>query len=756
MSTTSEADEREGPDPPNERADRRARTVPAGHLRAVRTVFDASPFGVAVWSVEGELLHANPVFADLVDRTPAALVGEQFATFIDPVDEPAILAAVEDLWNGERNYFECEIRCRDENGAELWLRAHLHAVYGDGGRPGYLVSQVFSFAGRHAAPAARPIAPAEVTAEPADPPEVSPESGPPVLLWFLGTGDDAHGAAPGDAGSAEFLGLPAGRSTTDVADALFAGVHADDRGGFETEWWARWGAREPFGFTARIRRSDGEWRWMAHRARPCFRPDGRFDGYAGASLDVTDDEVARRRLDGELERFRALVEAGPLPVTRIDATGAVVYASPRWDALLDDPATRLTGFGWQDLLVPEDAEALTRLGREAIHTREPFTLRVRVRDTLALNGPAGGRRARFWGDLRVAPVSDSDGRHDGFVATLADISTQMAATELAERLAEVLAAGSDYVVVERHGALSYVNRAAEEELGVVPARSGEAGPFLLDILVPDSYDFFHRTVRDVLADSRLWTGELVVRHRSGREVPVSVLALAHSDLAGDVESITVVARDISDLKQAHSRMSELATHDYLTGLPNRVLLYERVDLALSRHKRSGQTVALLFLDLDRFKPINDELGHHVGDAVLVALADRMHEAVRDTDTVARIGGDEFAVLVEGYESHSLLERVAERLISAVSEPIEVEGTMVQVGVSIGIVAADATTADADALLSRADAAMYEAKAAGRGCYIFASSQPDAAAAHDVEDTAGGAGAPEAADADDGDTASGQG
>jgi diguanylate cyclase (GGDEF)-like protein len=200
---------------------------------------------------------------------------------------------------------------------------------------------------------------------------------------------------------------------------------------------------------------------------------------------------------------------------------------------------------------------------------------------------------------------------------------------------------------------------------------------------------------------------------------VSVLALAHTDEDGRVDTITVSARDISDQKQAHARMQQLATHDYLTGLPNRVLLYEHLDQALARFKRHGETVALLYLDLDRFKPINDRFGHHVGDAVLVALADRMHDVVRDTDTAARVGGDEFAVLVQGYESRALLERVAERLIAALSKPIQAEGTTVNVGVSIGIVAADATTPDADSLLARGDAAMYSAKAAGRGRFVFA-------------------------------------
>jgi len=197
--------------------------------------------------------------------------------------------------------------------------------------------------------------------------------------------------------------------------------------------------------------------------------------------------------------------------------------------------------------------------------------------------------------------------------------------------------------------------------------------------------------------------------------------LAHTNELGRIETISVVARDISDLKQAQWRMRQLATHDYLTGLPNRVMLYERLDQALARFHRLGQTVALLYLDLDRFKPINDELGHHVGDAVLVTLADRIHATVRDTDTPARIGGDEFAVLIEGFDGPGLLERVAGRLIEVISEPIEVEGVSVAVGVSIGIVSADHTSTDADSLLARGDAAMYQAKAGGRGRFVIAAS-----------------------------------
>jgi diguanylate cyclase (GGDEF)-like protein/PAS domain S-box-containing protein len=325
---------------------------------------------------------------------------------------------------------------------------------------------------------------------------------------------------------------------------------------------------------------------------------------------------------------------------------------------------------------------------------------------------------RYWAELRVAPVFDDDGGHDGFVATIADISAEVAAGTRADQLARVLDAGSDVLIIaERHGAISYVNLATEQALGVGLADGDGQPTFLLDVLTPDSYQLFHELVEPALLESGRWRGELALRDALGREVPVAALVLAERNASGRIESISVVGRDITDLKDAQWRMRQLATHDYLTGLPNRVLLYERLDQALARHHRLGQSVALLYLDLDRFKPINDELGHHVGDAVLVELADRIHAVVRDTDTAARIGGDEFAVLVEGFDDYELLETIAGRLIEAISEPIAVDGGTVSVGVSIGIVAAAGPDADADSLLARADTAMYDAKAAGRGRFV---------------------------------------
>jgi len=671
------------------------------HIARVSAVFDATPIGVGVWSVDGVLLHANPVLCDLMGLEREQLVGEVFDAFIDRADADGIQQLVEEMWEGRRNYFECDFRCYRPNGTDLWLRSHLHAVYGAGGRPEYLISQIFSFVDRRTNESS----------------ELRLSSESPAILWLS---DETGIPRTGNGRAFEFLGLPA--QSGELMGALFETVHPDDYTRSRDELIDRIEARLPFELTARSRRADGQWRWLHHRARPVFGDNGVFEGYAGASIDVTEDERRRRELEDVRRLFETVTEAGPLAMLRTDAVGRVLYANGRWASLIDDPAVRLTGLGWRGVLIPEHVEEVVRLAGIAIQTKEPFAMRVRAHDaSIPAERSKAGFEGRYWAELRVAPVFTPDGEHDGFVATIADITAEVAAGERADQLARVLDAGTDFLmIVERNGAVSYANQAAEEGLGLYAAK-GDDQQFLMDVLDPDSFAFFHEVVEPVLHEVNRWKGELTMRDQEGRDVPVSALVLAHTNELGRIETISVVARDISDLKQAQWRMRQLATHDYLTGLPNRVMLYERLDQALARFHRLGQTVALLYLDLDRFKPINDELGHHVGDAVLVTLADRIHATVRDTDTPARIGGDEFAVLIEGFDGPGLLERVAGRLIEVISEPIEVEGVSVAVGVSIGIVSADHTSTDADSLLARGDAAMYQAKAGGRGRFVIAAS-----------------------------------
>jgi len=668
------------------------------HVSRLSGVYDAAPIGVGVWSLEGILVHANPVLCDLTGRSGSTLTGEVFESFIDPAEAPAIRQSVQGLWDGTRNFFECSFLCLRPDGSDLWLRTHVYAVYGPGGRPEYLVSQIFDFVSGWAVE---------------DTTTLTDQS--PVMLWVT---DDQGVPRRGNRRCTEFIGQL--DAIDDLSGTLDEIVHPEDFETVREPLRKALAAHEPFEFTARSRRHDGQWRWLHSRAAPVF-VQGVFRGYSGASLDVTDDVRHRHRLEDIERLFESVAEAGPLAMLRTDAVGRVRYANGRWGGLLENPEVRLNGLGWRGIVAPEHSDEIIERGRQARETGEPFVMRVLANDAfISSERRSAGFDGRHWAELRVAPVFDADGVHDGFVATIADITDQVAAGERADQLARVLDAGTDFLLlVERNGSITYANEATEDGLGIRAVTGVDSGHFLMDVLDSDSFTFFHDVVEPVLVETGRWKGELTMRDATQREVPVSALVLAQSSEVGHLDTISIVARDISDLKQAQWSMRQLATHDYLTGLPNRLLLYEHLDQALARFHRLGQSVALLYLDLDRFKPINDELGHHVGDAVIVTLADRIHAVVRDTDTPARIGGDEFAVLVEGFEAIEQLERVARRLIDAIREPITVEGIMVQVGVSIGIVAADGDTSEADQLLARADAAMYEAKARGRGQFVFA-------------------------------------
>ena len=179
--------------------------------------------------------------------------------------------------------------------------------------------------------------------------------------------------------------------------------------------------------------------------------------------------------------------------------------------------------------------------------------------------------------------------------------------------------------------------------------------------------------------------------------------------------------DITERKRAEARIAEMATHDELTGLANRSLFRERVEQALDRAQRYGEPFALLMLDLDRFKPINDTLGHPVGDEVLKETALRLQFCVRETDTVARLGGDEFAILQAQATTQDEVGHLAQRILDAVATPLDINGHRIEIGTTIGVAFAPRDAADHDQLIAKADQALYEGKKSGRNCYCFAGS-----------------------------------
>jgi diguanylate cyclase (GGDEF)-like protein/PAS domain S-box-containing protein len=186
----------------------------------------------------------------------------------------------------------------------------------------------------------------------------------------------------------------------------------------------------------------------------------------------------------------------------------------------------------------------------------------------------------------------------------------------------------------------------------------------------------------------------------------------------DKPQLVAVLRDVTERKEAEKLLMRLALHDTLTGLPNRASFEQRIESALARCRRSGKPLALILLDLDNFKPVNDTLGHEVGDRLLVAVADRLTGTLRESDLLARLGGDEFTIVAEDLKGAEDAVAIAAKTIALLSDPLDVSGHTIRVSMSIGI----ALYREGDTpqtLMRRADQALYDAKGAGRARYRLA-------------------------------------
>jgi diguanylate cyclase (GGDEF)-like protein len=223
-------------------------------------------------------------------------------------------------------------------------------------------------------------------------------------------------------------------------------------------------------------------------------------------------------------------------------------------------------------------------------------------------------------------------------------------------------------------------------------------------------------------NQHVWPEEMQVITGAGRHVPVEItsqtIAFRHAP------ATVMILRDLSDRKNSEARISHLAHHDILTDLPNRNLLLDKLQKALKLAAMAGTSAAVLYLDLDRFKPVNDLLGHAGGDEVLVEVAERLLAQTRDSDAVARLGGDEFVMVITNVQLVEDITILAERLIKSIEQPFNRDGREVFIGVSIGASLYPQDGQDPESLMRAADMAMYHAKASGRGVLRFFDSLMD--------------------------------
>jgi diguanylate cyclase (GGDEF)-like protein/PAS domain S-box-containing protein len=304
-------------------------------------------------------------------------------------------------------------------------------------------------------------------------------------------------------------------------------------------------------------------------------------------------------------------------------------------------------------------------------------------------------------------------------------SRQMTAVESSlARYRAVIASTLDCVIaVDEQDRLIEFNPAAERTFDYMA--KDVLGREVVDVLVPPENRGFYRSlaqrIRDnpgsSLLDRRI---ETTLMHSDGSEFPVELTVARVEGAGGLGPSFYGIVRDIGERRRGEEQLAYLAYHDALTGLPNRILVEQEIDLALARARRARGAAALMFVDLDDFKEVNDRLGHAAGDRLLASVSARLRGVLRDSDVLARQGGDEFLVLLGDLSDDptAAAESVGSKLLSALLEPFVVAGTEVRTGASIGVSLYPDDAADTEALLRHADVAMYRAKAAGGGRLVF--------------------------------------
>jgi diguanylate cyclase (GGDEF)-like protein/PAS domain S-box-containing protein len=405
--------------------------------------------------------------------------------------------------------------------------------------------------------------------------------------------------------------------------------------------------------------------------------------------------VPERRRTGDAE-LAAYADALPHVLARVDRKGRLVYANQCWAELTGQSLDDALGLGYLRAVHPGDVAILTEAATVALQAGRRFVERIRV------VRPGGEPR---WVKVRGAPYLDRHGRLAGAVASVIDVTEDMEVQRQRDRLAAVLSTSPDATMISRRsGETIYSNPAADSMFG-------EGVPFA-HALTPTCVDTYLLEALPAVDQFGIWSGELAYTVGADLNVPILVVISGTRDDHGEVVELVHSARDVAELKWQQDQLAHLATHDGLTGLPNRMLLVDRLAHAVQRCAREADPMAVLFVDLDWFKAVNDEFGHDGGDEVLRVAARRIEDAVRGGDTVARFGGDEFVVVCERVPSLDVAAEIGQRIVQALEPPIPVAGGVARVGASVGIAMYDATMT-AEELLQAADAAMYEAKRAGR-------------------------------------------
>jgi diguanylate cyclase (GGDEF)-like protein/PAS domain S-box-containing protein len=491
----------------------------------------------------------------------------------------------------------------------------------------------------------------------------------------------------------------------EIGSSWLQAVHEEDRPTLELAWAEALGLRRPLEIQYRLRRADGSHGWIHHAAVPVNDDQGRLAGYLGTCHDITEQRAAVLTAKAKEQQIRLLADNVPVLIAYFDAENLECLFANRNYAQM---------WGWtEESIIGRKVRDV--IGEEGYAVIGPYIERVVKGEAVTYEravAAAGGAERIL--EVNLLPQKNEAGETIAGFVLITDITrhrrAERAVRESEERLRKFADATNEGIVFHEDGILTDCNDAVARITGFT---HGElVGSQMITYIAPDFREAAMTAIRT--GYERPYESEIVTKE--GNRIPVEFEGRVMT-IDGKTYRMSVM-RDIRRRKASQARISYLAHHDLLTGLPNRALLLDRLEFILASARRRHAQVAVLFIDLDNFKTVNDSLGHVAGDAFLKVVATRIEKALRTMDVVSRHGGDEFLVVLPDIESDQAPIPVAEKLMSAISEPVDLEGQSLAVSPSIGISLFPRDGVTPDALIKNADAAMYLAKERGRSNYQF--------------------------------------
>jgi diguanylate cyclase (GGDEF)-like protein/PAS domain S-box-containing protein len=422
-------------------------------------------------------------------------------------------------------------------------------------------------------------------------------------------------------------------------------------------------------------------------------------------LESQNEELRRTRaeLDSALAQYTNLYDFAPMAYLTLDTESHIVQANHAAAHLLDLPRSALYQTRFATLVRPNLRRAFMAFLAKTLESGQKecdeFTLQLQDRSII----------------IAIEASAESNRQH--CLAIVIDITRRKQTERELELAATVyMAIGDAIMVADPNNRIISINPAFTRQTGYTEQEA--IGQYTNLLKSGRQAPEFYRSMWASLQRAGHWEGELWNKRKNGEYYLEWLRIDTIYDDKGNVQQRLATFSDITQAKQADELIWKQANFDSLTGLPNRNMFHDRLQLAIKQVNRDGLPMALLFLDLDQFKNVNDTLGHNIGDVLLKQTAQRLSTCVREIDTVARMGGDEFTIILGELEDLRSIDRVAWSILQSLSEPFLIDTETVYVSVSVGISVYPDDTTKIDELLKNADQAMYAAKEAGRNSFRY--------------------------------------